>query len=62
MKKVIDKLNELFDPFTWEITIKNNADEAAVFYVYVEDVAICSAYSKKELLEMLNDEKTLLGF
>jgi hypothetical protein len=62
MIEVINLLNELFDPFSWEITIRNNADEVAVIYVEVEGEQLCSALDEDELLGMLNDQSTLLGF
>ncbi len=61
MKKVVSKLNELFDPWTWDITIKNNEDQIPIFYLEVEGEEICRG-TKKELLKKLNDEKTLFGF
>ena len=62
MIEVVDRLNELFDVYSWVITIENNSDEQAIFCVVVDGDEVCSATSEDDLLSMLNDESTMLGF
>jgi len=61
MEKVIDKLNNLLDPFSWEITISSNEDESPFYKIYVDGDVLTYGYNEDDLLDKLNDEKTLLG-
>jgi len=62
MESLTEKLNLLFDAFSWEIIVRNNKDEVSEYTILVESDVVCCAYDVESLLFQLEDESNLLRF